>query len=347
MEIIVPAAGLSTRFPNTKPKYLLYNYDGSMMLERALRPYLNKDHINITIGILREHNEKYDSINFIKRELGEKVNVVVIPDITRGPADTVMQIIDIAQLDNNRPLLVRDCDSYFEHNETIENYVCTTKISNESTALPGKSYVVTNSDNIVQHIIEKQVVSDNYCVGAYKFRAIWLFKEAFLNIEKSLTSEFYVSSIVEYCINNGHVFFSNEVQNYSDVGTLSEWLKFNNRPTLFCDIDGTIIEAQTRWGINNYDDPPIPLKQNIEVIKRYQSNGSKIVFTTSRPNWARDATTRMLHRLGFNNFQLLTGLNNSSRIIINDYNDSNPYPMASAINLKRNSDNLVEFLKLV
>ena len=60
MEIIVPAAGLSSRFPNMKPKYLLASYDKKIMLQLALQHYIGKH--NITIGILKEHQEQYNAI---------------------------------------------------------------------------------------------------------------------------------------------------------------------------------------------------------------------------------------------------------------------------------------------
>ena len=50
MEIIVPAAGLSSRFPNMKPKYLLASYDKKIMLQLALQHYIGKHNITIEIG---------------------------------------------------------------------------------------------------------------------------------------------------------------------------------------------------------------------------------------------------------------------------------------------------------
>ena len=52
----------------------------------------------------------------------------------------------------------------------------------------------------------------------------------------------------------------------------------------------------------------------------------------------------MLESLGFTDFQLLTGLPNAKRILINDYNEANPFPRAIAINLKRETDNLGDYL---
>jgi len=69
MEVIVPAAGLSTRFPNVKPKYLHYGYDNKMMLVKAVEPYRGK--YDITVVILQEHVEKYNALEFVRNELPE------------------------------------------------------------------------------------------------------------------------------------------------------------------------------------------------------------------------------------------------------------------------------------
>ena len=58
MEIIVPAAGLSSRFPGMKPKYLLYDYKHEMMLKNAIGPLLK---YNVTIGILKEHDDMFEA----------------------------------------------------------------------------------------------------------------------------------------------------------------------------------------------------------------------------------------------------------------------------------------------
>jgi hypothetical protein len=52
----------------------------------------------------------------------------------------------------------------------------------------------------------------------------------------------------------------------------------------------------------------------------------------------------MLTDLGFVDFKLISGLPNTKRVLINDYNEANPYPRAVAINIKRNHDNLTDFL---
>jgi len=75
-----------------------------------------------------------------------------------------------------------------------------------------------------------------------------------------------------------------------------------------------------------------------------QAKGSQFIFTTARPKHLLEKTDELLHKLGFKNYTLLVGLLNSKRILINDFNKSNPYPRAEAINIQRNSNELENYL---
>jgi methylmalonyl-CoA mutase N-terminal domain/subunit len=97
-------------------------------------------------------------------------------------------------------------------------------------------------------------------------------------------------------------------------------------------------------GVNNYNAPPHPLKKNIERLLQLQKQGSQFIFTTARKNIYKESTTVLLDSLGFINYTLIMNLQNSKRILINDYNKANPFPRAEAINLERNADNLEDLL---
>jgi choline kinase len=341
MEIIVPAAGLSTRFPDMKPKYLLYDYNGDLMLANALKPFLNKHKIHI--GILKEHNDKYNASEFIKHEFGDSVNIIILDQPTRGPADTVYQIIDKVGLFNSE-ILIKDCDSFFDHDISEGNYVCVSKISQHEVLkkLSSKSFTISNNNGIITDIIEKEVVSDTFCVGGYKFSSALLYKQMFN--ELSSQREIFVSDVIGRCINNLNIFTEKIVYNYIDVGTAQDWFDYNDKPVIFCDIDGTIIQAQSRVGDKSYDKTPVPLQKNINRLLELQYKGAQFVFTTSRENQYKGITRDMLYSLGFISFDLITGLQNSRRILINDFNNSNPYPRAESINLFRDSDDLDRYL---
>lgn len=225
MEIIVPAAGLSTRFPNMKPKYLLRDANGVMMIKKALEPYLNH---RITIGILEKHAEDYNAVSELKHEFREyDVWLTLIPKVTKGPADTVYQIIKSAIYEDVE-FLIKDCDSYFEHKPKGKNYVCISKVADHEVLinLAAKSFIVSNEQGIITDIVEKNVVSDKFCVGGYKFESTKLYCETFKRISEQ-TNEIFVSHVIQDCLLNGHIFFENEVNNYYDVGTLDDWKKYN------------------------------------------------------------------------------------------------------------------------
>ncbi len=342
MHVIVPAAGLSTRFPDMKPKYLLYDYKHELMLANAIKPFLRLN-LPITIGILKEHDEKYNAIEFLKHEFGDSVNVVVLDEPTKGPADTAYQIIEKLGLFSEE-IFIKDCDSFFEHEIESGNYVCVSKISQHEVLkkLSSKSFTVSNNQGIITDIVEKEVVSDTFCVGGYKFSSALMYKSAF----KRITSkrEVFVSDIIGMCISDLQIFNEKQVIDYIDVGTAQDWFEYNDKPVVFCDIDGTIIEAQSRVGVKSYDKEPVPLKKNVAKLLALQDKGAQFVFTTSRENGYNSKTRDILYGLGFKSFELISGLQNSRRILINDFNNANPYPRAEAINIFRDDDTLDRYL---
>lgn len=345
MEVIVPAAGLSTRFPNVKPKYLHYGYDNKMMLVKAVEPYRGK--YGITVVILKEHVEKYNAFEFIRKELPE-ARIVQIGNPTSGPAETVAIAIDAikSNTESDFEFLVKDCDSFFEHNVKMgQNYVCVSNISAHETLnrLASKSFVKYNGQSIITDIIEKQVVSDTFCVGAYKFVSANDYLKTYDRI-RDRNGEVFVSHVIQDMLADGTLFFKNEVSKYVDVGTADDWHKYNDMPVLFCDIDGTLIKAQSRYGNYTYKDEPIVLTENHKRIREFYEKGCQIIFTTARPEQYRIETESMIRDLGFYGCQIIMGLHNAKRILINDYNHSNPFPRAEAVNIYRDTDNLKDFL---
>ena len=341
MEIIIPAAGLSTRFPNMRPKYILTDYTGKMMFENAIKPFI--DTHPITIGILQEHEDTYQVSKYIKHEYNDKIKIVILPEITAGPADTVFQIIERSNIDLDNEILIKDCDSFFDHEYQSGNYICVSKIEDHDVLkrLSSKSFVISNDQGIVTNIIEKQVISNTFCVGGYKFESARLFNESFERLQNKNIKEIFVSHIIEDCLTRDTIFKESVITNYVDVGTADDWFNYNDKSVIFCDIDGTIVKAQGKF---DYDQPPILLESNINRLRELVNKGSEIVFTTARPQKYYDLTDRMLRRMGFSGYRLLCGLSNTKRILINDYNDANPHPRAISINLRRDQDNLKDFL---
>ena len=84
MEVIVPAAGLSTRFPNMPPKYMLEDTNGRLMIENAIEPYIGIH--PITIIILLTHEVGYWVTKTLLERLGtDRVKFLYCPMKLRGP----------------------------------------------------------------------------------------------------------------------------------------------------------------------------------------------------------------------------------------------------------------------
>lgn len=338
MEIIVPCAGLSTRFPNLRPKYLLTDYSGKLMIERALE---NLKYSKINIAILRAHNEQYGAEKKLRECFGNNVKIAIIENPTSGPADTVYQTINKLNLNKNDSILIKDCDGFYNTQPKFGNVIYVAKLSKHPKirTASAKSYTITNEQNIVCSVIEKQIVSDNFCVGGYQFQTAESFLKSFESLSENITKEIFVSNIIDHLISKGNIFFESEVENFIDVGTAEDWFDYNNKPTYFCDIDGTIIK-------NNFEsyEKYIPIISNIETLKKELSRGCKIIFCTSRNKKYLDVTRNMLDNLGFDECELIMEIHHTKRVLINDYAYSNPYPTAISINLKRDSDNLGDFI---
>ena len=337
----MPCAGLSTRFPNMRPKYLLSDYNNRLMIENAAKNFIGK--YNITIAILKQHNEMFNAENKLREAFGDKVNIVVLDEPTSGPADTVYQTIMKAKyfFTSVSPMLIKDCDGFYDTDLVDGNAIYVSKLSKNPDIrnAPAKSYTITNEQGIITSVVEKQIVSNSFCVGGYQFASIGEYVDTFEKLKDNATSEIFVSNIIDYMISNGKVFNEKEVENFIDVGTADDWFKFNNKPTYFCDIDGTIVKTK-----DFHDDPYEPIQKNVDALLKEQARGCKLVFVTARKKRYEEYTNKILTEMGFVNYVLVMETNHSRRVLINDYANSNPFPSAVALNLKRDSDDLGDMI---
>ncbi len=340
MAIIVPCAGKSSRFPKTRPKYLLTMYDGQLMLQKCIENIkYNKQRIYFVI--LKEHDYKYGSKKLIEKIFNnsKKIKVVVLQNETSGPAETVYKISK--KLASKEPLYIKDCDSFFNQKFKIQNSVAVVNLNKNKkiSNISAKSFVTKNSQDLVTNIVEKSVVSNLISVGGYSFAKSEVFNEAYREVSKNVKTELFVSNIIRHALIKTP-FISDEVTNYVDVGTYDDFVNYNHsHPTIFCDIDGTIVFNQSKFfKKNNYLTEAKPIPNAIKFLLKKQSEGSFIIFTTSRDAFYKKVTNTLLKKHGFKNFKIIFNLPHSPRVVINDHDVTNPYPTAISINPPRDNN---------
>jgi hypothetical protein len=110
--------------------------------------------------------------------------------------------------------------------------------------------------------------------------------------------------------------------------------KITKYPTLFVDIDGTLVKYRKFANLANSILEPI--QDVIDKINEAYSNGSVVVITTARPEEYRDYTIGELTEVGVKFHQLVMGIGRGTRYLINDKDPEKPeIERAVAINLTR------------
>lgn len=347
--LIVPMMGKSTRFPNLRPKWMLTHPIGGFMGTEALRGLNLNAFSTVYFVTNKEHEEKYQFIESFIHHLhliNNRINVqfLLLEQQTRSQPETVYQCIK--QKNITGEILVKDSDNFFEATIGDEkNFVCYFDLNdgNQFNA-KNKSYIQFDNNDFISNIVEKKIVSSTFSVGGYGFEEAEEFCRHFEKLGY-LDSEVYMSNVIFEMLLAGHKFVGVRTTKYEDWGTLEEWNRYKQTfKTLFVDLDGVLLE-----NTSIYTAPFIGtgrgLFANIKLLKSLYATGrTRIIITTARPSSERRLTEYELREHGIPFDVLLMDLPHSQRIIINDYADSNPFPSCQAINIKRNSDTLKDYL---
>lgn len=352
--LVLPIAGKSSRFENVRPKFLLVHPNGNLMITESIRGLYPEQFDKIIIIGLQEYQQKYNYEKAIILEFTKELKIprnkiinVFIKSTNSQPETIYRGLKKICKLKGG--ILIKDCDNYFELKSKYENNFIAVgdlhKLGKINAS--NKSYVNIGKKNTVVNIVEKEIIGNKFCCGGYYFEDT----QEFIKYYEKLAhyKNLYISHIIYKMILDGKLFFTEEVNNYVDWGTLEDWLNYTKQfATIFVDLDGVLVENSGRhfkpqWGQTK------AIKENIEVInKLYDTKKVHIIITTARletPMW-HEITKNQLEDLGIKYHRLIMGLPHAQRIIINDYSLTNPYPVSIAVNLERNISTLKQLLKL-
>ena len=365
--LVVPSAGRSSRFPGVKPKWMLTQPSGCLMVVDALGA-LDLTHVeHVVIGLLKEHVDKYcggdvDAIvkifeDGVPRLQEIKVSIVVIAEETVDQTQTIECILNAAKVTG--PIFLKDCDNQFKCPVPAVDGVATLEITSETESgvsnVASKGYVALNSQTgQLTSIVEKLMVSNTFCIGGYAWKSARDFLSRVAQARKyqimaSATKgvELAVSDVIWLKMTTGAPFFSIPAANYEDWGTLPSWRAYcDSFKTLFVDIDGTLMKNSGQYFVPTWG-TTAPLTKNVEHLNKMHATGRvRIILVTSRLEKFRDATVKQLEQYGLKYDQILFGMLHASRVVINDYAPTNPYPSAECVNIPRNAEDLPHMLPL-
>ena len=102
MNLIIPMAGKSSRFPNMRPKWMLTHPSGNFMVIEAIKSLDLDSYKNVYFVVLKEHEEIFKFQKGLSEELEEigilnKSNFIFLEKATKDQPETVKQAIEIGK----------------------------------------------------------------------------------------------------------------------------------------------------------------------------------------------------------------------------------------------------------
>lgn len=335
MNIVIPMAGLGTRFSNegfNLPKPLIET-NGKTLIEHSISTLgVEGKYIFIT----RKYDNPEHNILLTKRlkEIQPNSIEIQLNEPTKGATETALAAKQY--INNNEPLIITNCDQItdwdaskfneFISNPNIEGVVVTYPSSN-----PKNSFAVVE-DNRVIKLVEKQAVSDIALIGVHYWREGYMFVETaemlLKDFEEEGRPECYISETYNYLIYTGANIKNYHItaNEYIPLGTPYDLKIYEGKvkefhtekpKTIFCDIDGTLVKHAHRFS-DLKDTEPILLPGVREKFNQWDSQGHKIILCTARKESSREMTESHLRTLGLCWDILIMGVTSGQRVLIND-----------------------------
>lgn len=347
MKLILPCGGESSRFPGVRPKWLLTQPNGRLMVCDAIAN-LNLDFVDRVVLIAKDEyiSGNEDSLRQAFKDSGcqKEIEFFSLFEKTKSQPETVAKYLE--SCDEDFSFFIKDCDGQFECKIEPKNEVITANIGLiTGNSASSKSYCRLNEGGEITAIVEKQVISQDFCVGGYSFRSSFEFLDSYGEIKH--LENLYVSHVIDNLMISRKVKFTGKrCETYEDWGTLQDWHKYKSTfRTLFVDIDGVLVKNSSeyfdpKWGSTE------AISSNVEYLMSLRQSGrTQIILTTARnENFAKE-TEKQLREIGISYDGIVYGLLHAKRVIINDFSKSNPYPSCEAVNIPRDSGSLSDILR--
>ncbi len=270
--LIVLCAGGSK--VNDKPIYLNYHPDGQLIAKKALCGIFCESYDRVVFTILQEEAEKYQAESILIEAFNDKIEIVKLPKLTEGPADSVYQTIKIADIKG--AIAIRDSLGSMELHENLEgNFIVGLNLltyNDSIQRIKSKGFIVANEQNIVLDFMEKRFCSDIVSAGLYGFKHSEEFVSSFIRLNDPAYNipRISVGHVMEHLIGyRGKKFKLGFTDAFEDWGDQIAWIAMQRkRSTVFIDIDSFI-------GGRKFDSINEDLLKKMRIVT---NNGMKIIL---------------------------------------------------------------------
>ena len=100
--LIIPACGQSTRFPNLRPKWLLTHPMGTSMLQESISGLDLTDVGRIVAVVLKQHVDEYHFVDAISQSIDDdRFEFVVLDEATDSQPETIALGIEKAKIEGD------------------------------------------------------------------------------------------------------------------------------------------------------------------------------------------------------------------------------------------------------
>ena len=224
--IVVPMAGRGSRFTengytDSKP---FIDVNGKPMIQRVIEN-LNiefDEQYEFVIICLREDYDRYDFSIFDDIIGHENWEVICLPDVTEGAAQTILTAEQY--IDNDTPMLSFNTDQMIDYN--IEMWDNFQKFDGGIPCFKGDSedwsYAKCGNDGFVTEVAEKKVISNDATAGYYYWsegRDFVKYAEQMIEENSRTNGEFYVAPVYNWAIKDGKKIGIYMVDEIYELGT--------------------------------------------------------------------------------------------------------------------------------
>src|SRR6516225_3734642 len=100
MKFLLPCAGKSTRYPGTRPKWMLTAPGGDLMIRECIKGW-EVSLSDLVITILRRHEEEFRITDGLIQAFGKEITVHILEDPTQNQSETVARTVQALELSGN------------------------------------------------------------------------------------------------------------------------------------------------------------------------------------------------------------------------------------------------------